>query len=118
MFESAKDVTSVRLELRNKCGAFFQEGRDYIIAPRHVLYGATLCFSAYPDGRDGLCIRDFIPYRSRMYPSLSDGANGEGSRSEAEGKLDITTMEKNGQTCLTNLLIGWKSRCRQHQISQ
>ena len=97
LFESAKDVTTARLELRTKCGSFFQEGRDYRITPRHVYYGCTLCFSAYPDGRDGLTIRDFIPQRSRMYEALSDGAEGEGSSGGSADKLDASIFDDGGE---------------------
>ena len=99
LFESAKDVTAARLELRTKCGSFFQEGRDYRITPRHVYYGCTLCFSAYPDGRDGLTIRDFIPQRSRMYQAFSDGADSEENRDDTsqEGKLDVSIFDDGGE---------------------
>ena len=94
LFESAKDVTAARLELRTKCGSFFQEGRDYRITPRHVYYGATLRFSAYPDGRDGLCPRDFIPHRSRLFQALADGADAEGTPGEGgDQKLDVSIFD-------------------------
>ena len=97
LYESAKDVTAARLELRTKCGSFFQEGRDYRITPRHVFYGCTLCFSAYPDGRDGLTIRDFIPQRSRLFQALSDGAQAEGPNGERAGALDVSIFDDGGE---------------------
>ena len=93
LFESAKDVTDARLKLAEQCGSFFQEDRDYRITPRHAYFGATLKFSAYPDGRDGLVPRDFIPYRSQVWAALMAGEGG----ANAEGGMDLSMFDDGGE---------------------
>ena len=103
LFGNARDVSAARLKLRELCGSFFQESRDYRITPRIVLFGATLTFSAYPDGRDGLAIRDFIPHRSMIFQALSghgrsnDTAEGREPTGDGRGRLDLSMFDDSGE---------------------
>ena len=59
MVGSAYNVVEGRRKMRQIVSSFFQEGRPYGLTWRMVLYGPTLTFSEFPDGRDGLVPRDF-----------------------------------------------------------
>ena len=59
MVGSAYNVVEGRRKMRQIVSSFFQEGRPYWLTWRMVLYGPTLTFSEFPDGRDGLVPRDF-----------------------------------------------------------
>ena len=82
---------------------FFQETRDYPLTLRHVLYGPALQYSKTPNGLHGLCLRDFIPTRARLYESLDAGAMGEGDAAELDVLSDYDTWSNEAYGGVTRL---------------
>ena len=58
---TASSVAEAMRRLGEMVQCQFQAHVPWRPSARHMAYGPTLKFSSYPDGRDGLCPRDFLP---------------------------------------------------------
>lgn len=68
---SATSLRQARHLLFAALSSFFEQTLGFRVTPRILLYALLFVFSEKPNGKGGLCLRDFMPRRSRLRSAAS-----------------------------------------------